>query len=338
MRKFAHGKSIITRRERKQGLVGANYPGGQVISVQNFTSMSPNHSTKAEPGGPKGRGPAVLLVDNGSLEPAATRSLRGLAERLGAVVGRVVRPVSLLHSSAIAPERLYGRAAEILEPVLRELTAAGREVVVVPLFFGPSGALKEYLPERVRQLRKTWPGLRVRLAPCLVDTARPQDTRVAAMLAERVREAAKAAGFARPAVAVVDHGSPQRGVNAVRELVTEQMRALMGDWTRGVAACSMERRAGAEYDFNEPLLEKLLDAPEFAEGEVVVAQLFLQPGRHAGPGGDVEKICEAAKKKNPGVKILVTEPLGNHPGLVGVLAERLEGVLSSGRGMRATEV
>jgi len=302
--------------------------------------MSPEHSARRVPdGGPEGD-PANLMVDNGSLEAGAARALRALAERLGQVTGRVVRPVSLLHSSGIAPELLDGRKAEILEPVLRELGASlrpgsghvGREVVVVPLFLGPSGALTEYLPERLRTLRKTWPGLHVRVAPCLVDLASPEDTRVAAMVAERAREAAVQVGFARPAVAVVDHGSPARAVNAVREWVTAQARALLGGRARAVESCSMERRAGAEYDFNEPLLEKLLDAPEFAAGEVVVAQMFLLPGRHAGPGGDVERICEAARKRNPGVRIAITEPLGSHPGLLGVLKERVE------EGMRAGEL
>ncbi len=298
--------------------------------------MSPRAKAESVPEG----GPEVLLVDNGSLEAGAVRGLRVLAERLGAATGRVVRPVSLLHSSAIAPESLDGRKAEILEPVLRELAAAGHPALVVPLFLGPSGALTEYLPERVRHLRKTWPGLRVRLAPCLVDLARPEDTRVAAMLVERARAAGEAAGFARPAVAVADHGTPQRAVNAVRELVAAQARALLGDWARTVTGCSMERRAGPEYDFNEPLLERLLDAPNFATppGEVVVAQLFLLPGRHAGPGGDVERICAAAKKKHPGMTVAVTEPLGSHPRLVEVLAERVAGALSPGREMRATEI
>jgi len=300
--------------------------------------MSPEHSARRVPdGGPDG-GPEILLVDNGSLEAGAARALRGLAERLGQALrqgsgqamGRVVRPVSLLHSSGIAAELLDGRRAEILEPVLRELGEKGREAVVVPLFLGPSGALTEYLPERVRALRKTWPGLRVRVAPCLVDLASPEDTRVAAMVAERAREAAQKVGLARPAVAVVDHGSPARAVNAVRELVTAQARALLGGWARAVAGCSMERRAGAEYDFNEPLLEKLLDAPEFAAGEVVVAQLFLLPGRHAGPGGDVEKICAAARKRHSGVRMVITEPLGNHAGLVAVLKERVEEGLRAG--------
>jgi len=55
----------------------------------------------------------------------------------------------------------------------------------------------------------------------------------------------------------------------------------------------------------------------------------LQPGRHAGPGGDVEKICAAAMKKNPGMKVVITEPLGSHPGLMEVLKERVK------EGMRA---
>jgi sirohydrochlorin ferrochelatase len=270
------------------------------------------------------------LVDNGSLEPGATLALRALAERLGMATGRTVRAVSLLHSSGIEPGLLEGRRAEILEPVLKALAQAGQmEVVVVPLFLGPSAALTQYVPERVRALRKEWPGLRVRMAPCLVDLASPDDTRVAAMLAERARAAGQAAGFAQPAVAVVDHGSPLRSVNAVRELVTVQARALLGGWARAVTACSMERRPGAEFDFNEPRLEKLLEMAEFARGEVVVAQLFLQPGRHAGPGGDVEQICAEARRKNAGVKIVVTEPLGNDPELLAVLAERME------EGMRA---
>jgi sirohydrochlorin ferrochelatase len=269
--------------------------------------------------------PAVLLVDNGSLEPAATLALRALAGRLGRAAGHEVRPVSLLHSSVIAPSLLEGRPAEILEPTLRALAEQGQmDIVIVPLFFGPSAALSEYLPERVRHLRETWPQLRVRLAPCLVDTAQPDDHRVAALLAERVKETAAAAQFAHPAVAMVDHGTPQRAVHAVREWVAAQTRHLLGEFVRVVAACSMERRPGAEYDFNEPLLGTLLDTPDFSSGEVIVARLFLQPGRHAGPGGDIEQIARAAAARHPALKIAFTEPLGSHPSLVPILAERLK--------------
>jgi sirohydrochlorin ferrochelatase len=267
----------------------------------------------------------VLLVDNGSVEPAATLALRALAERLAEATGRAVRPVSLLHSSAIAPGLLGGQPAEILEPALRALAAAGQfNVVILPLFIGPSAAWQNYVPERVRHLRQTWPGLRVRVARCLVDAAQPGDRRVAEMLAERVRAVAAENNFARAAVAVVDHGTPQRAVNAVRELVAAQVRELLGDGARAVAASSMERRPGPEFAFNEPLLAALLDTKDFLAGEVIVARLFLQPGRHAGPGGDVEQICRAAEARHPGLKIALTEPLGSHPGLIPILGERLE--------------
>ncbi len=277
--------------------------------------------------------PLVLLVDNGSLAPAATLSLRALAARLTDTTGREIRPVSLLHASAVDPALLEGVAGEILEPTLRRLAAEGRiDIVILPLFLGPSRALTEYVPERVRHLRQTWPALRVRLAPCLVNAAEPSDLRVATMLVDNIQAVAKVHGWARPAVAVVDHGSPQRAVTAVRDWVTHQVETILGGWARRVAACSMERRPEPAYDFNEPLLEKLLETPEFAAGEVVVARLFLQPGRHAGPGGDIEQIIQAAEARHPGLAIACTEPLASHPGLIPLLAERLE----QGLGANAT--
>ena len=277
---------------------------------------------------------AVLLVDNGSLEPAATLALRALAARLAETTGRLVRPVSLLHSSAINPALLGGGPAEILEPVLRQLAESGQyDIVLLPLFLGPSAALTDYIPERVRHLRQTWPDLRVRLAPCLVDGSAPNDRRIAAMLAERVREVAKEKKFVCPAVAVVDHGTPQRAVNAVRELVAAQTRELLGDCARAVAACSMERRPGAEFNFNEPLLEKLLDQSAFFSGEVIVARLFLLPGRHAGPGGDVAQICRAAEARHLGLQIALTEPLSSQAALGSILQERL----NKGLGLKPLE-
>jgi sirohydrochlorin ferrochelatase len=164
----------------------------------------------------------------------------------------------------------------------------------------------------------------VRVAPRLVDTTKPEDNRVATLLADRVRECAAKNNFVHPAVAVVDHGTPLRSVNAVRELVTQQTGAMLGDFARVVAACSMERRPEPEYDFNDPLLEKLLDTPDFSSGEVIVAKLFLLPGRHAGPGGDIEQITHAAQLRHSNLKIAHTEILGSHLGLVAILRERLE--------------
>jgi sirohydrochlorin ferrochelatase len=84
----------------------------------------------------------------------------------------------------------------------------------------------------------------------------------------------------------------------------------------------MERRPGAAYAFNEPLLATLLATPPWSSGPVIVAQLFLLPGRHAGPGGDVERICQRARKNFPSLRTRRTRLLGGHPALVEILADR----------------
>lgn len=259
--------------------------------------------------------PFTLLVDNGSLEPAATVRLRELAAELAGKIGAPVAPVSLRHSSAIAPARLGGVPAEILEPALARRLAAGQtEFVIVPLFFGPSRALTEFLPARGAFLRRGHPALRLRLAPPLFAAG---DDRLARILADQVRVVGPTAAGR---VALVDHGSPAREVTAVRDALAVQLAGLLGDGTI-VAPCSMERRPGPEYDFNEPLLEKLLAQPGW-RGNVVVAMQFLLPGRHAGAEGDVAQICRRAETARPDLRTHLTPLVGAHPALSGILADR----------------
>jgi sirohydrochlorin ferrochelatase len=260
--------------------------------------------------------PLTLLVDNGSLEPAATLRLRELAVELAGKIGAPVAPVSLRYSSAIAPARLQGVPAETLEPALARRLAAGQtEFIIVPVFFGPSWALTGFLPARVALLRREHPALRVRLAPPLFAAG---DHRLARILADQVRAAWPAAGPRR--VALVDHGSPTREVTAVRDALAGQLAKCLGEGAL-VAPCSMERRTGPEYDFNEPLLGKLLTQPEW-QGDVVVAMQFLLPGRHAGAEGDVAQICRRAEAARPDLRTHLTPLVGEHPALSGILADR----------------
>jgi sirohydrochlorin ferrochelatase len=259
-------------------------------------------------------GPTTFLVDNGSLEPAATLRLRELAHRLADRIGVPVRPVSLLHASAVTAGQLGGVPAEIVEPTLARLAADGaREFVIVPLFFGPSRALTDYLPARVAHLRARFPDLRVRVAPCLHHAG---DDRLARILADHVR----AAGTA-PRVVLVDHGSPAAAVTEVRNQLADRLASELGP-ERRVAPASMERREGADYDFCEPLLERKLREPGWNDGEVIVAMQFLLPGRHAGPEGDVAGICRRAEADCPGLRTRMTALVGEHPLLVDILADR----------------
>lgn len=260
--------------------------------------------------------PATLLVDNGSLEPAATLGLRALAAKLAERVGQRVEPISLLHSSAVPAEKLGGTAAEILEPALERRLAAGQtDFLVVPLFFGPSGALTDYLPKRLAHLREKHPALTVRVAAPLFAAG---DDRLARILADQVR----ALGSPARRVALVDHGSPARAVTDVRNELSCQLAGQLGP-AYTVAPASMERREGTAYDFCEPLLERLLRSPGWNEGEVVVAMQFLLPGRHAGPAGDVAEICAAAETASSGaLRTAMTGLVAEHPLLVEILADR----------------
>ncbi|GAA5497403.1 hypothetical protein Rhal01_03598 [Rubritalea halochordaticola] len=248
----------------------------------------------------------VILMDNGSLRPEATLSLRGLAEELGARIDRKVFPVSLLHSSKVDAEKLGGQKADVMVPFLKRQYAAGvRRFLVVPLFFGPSAAFKEYLPGRLEELRNEG------LADLVVQFAEPMvamdevDREVAKVMADQVRAAISEQGLDKPAVAMVDHGTPLRAVNEVRERVAVLMAEELGDEVSSVRACSMERREGEEYDFNEPLLERLLGSEGYT-ADVVVSLLFAAPGRHAGDGGDVNQICQAALSGCPGLRVFRT--------------------------------
>jgi len=262
----------------------------------------------------------TILMDNGSLEPAATLGLRKLAAKLAERIGRRVEPISLLHSSGVPAEKLGGTPAEILEPALdRRLTAGQNEFLIVPLFFGPSGALTDYLPGRLAHLRINHPVLNVKLAAPLFE---PGDDRLARILADQVR----AAGSTAQRVALVDHGSPARAVTALRNELAKQLGALLGpDFS--VAASSMERREGAAYDFCAPLLAGLLRQPGWNSEDVTVAMQFLLPGRHAGPAGDVATICRAAETASGGaLRTTMTGLVGEHPLLVDILADRWRAV------------
>jgi sirohydrochlorin ferrochelatase len=266
--------------------------------------------------------PRVLLVDNGSLQPAATRQLRRIAAALGRRLRRRVEPVSLLHVDKVRAQQLNGRAAEILEGAVQRRVSAGvRDLVIVPLFIGPSRALTRLLPARIAQWKSGCPGLRVRVAAPL---AQRGDHRLAQLLADQVR-ARLTPAFLRGAtarVALVDHGSPVRAVTQVRNRFAAQLRRELGSRVAAVAPCSMERRPAVTYAFNEPLLESLLAAPRWNSGPVIVAQLFLLPGRHAGPGGDIAAICRRARKNSPRLRTSRTALLGNHAGLIAILADR----------------
>lgn len=272
---------------------------------------------------------AFFLVDNGSLRSASTLGLRRVANNLSILTGLEVQPVSVLHSHKVAPSELAGRPAEIFaQAVKRQLAAGTKRVVVLPLFFGPSKALTEYLPQTFSELARESPDARLVVADALGGNADEPDTRLAIALQERVMEQVTRYGLYDAPVILVDHGSPVQAVADLRNRVGKRLRNALKPAGHTVAVSSMERRPGPEYAFNEPLLEHLLGTPGFAEGAVIIAQLFLLEGRHAGSEGDIADICQAAESNYPGLHCYRTELLGEHPLIAEILRDRLRSVLN----------
>ncbi len=270
---------------------------------------------------------AVFLVDNGSLRSASTLNLRRVAAELSARSGVRVEPASLLHSNKVPSEDLNGVPAVTLGPAAtRQADAGCDELLVLPFFLAPSRALTEYLAERMATLQQSHPGVHVRVARPLVNLEGTLDLRLARILGDGVLE--RMTPGSRPAVVLVDHGSPIPEVTAVRNGLAGQLSVLLEDRVQCLAAASMERREGDAYRFNEPLLERLLDRPGFNRGEVIIAMLFLSPGRHAGRDGDVATICAEAERRHPGLKTTMTRLAGEHDGILDILAERLDRALA----------
>ncbi|MEQ5803060.1 CbiX/SirB N-terminal domain-containing protein [Halomonas sp. H10-9-1] len=289
----------------------------------------------------------ILLVDNGSLRPQATLNLRRLAGALTEAAGEPVVAASLLHSHKIPAEQLEGKKAVTLGPLTKRLAAEGvTELIIVPFFFGPSQALTRYLPERLTEVQAEYPRLAIKVAAPLVDTLAGLDLRLARLLADNVREAMVNKGMVnkgmvneamgdertgerrKPTVVLVDHGSPTPEVAAVRNYVAGQLGALLNEEADCVTFASMERRDGDEYRFNEPLLADLLASRALAGREVILAMLFLAPGRHAGEGGDIAEICAQAIAASPGLTVTTTRLVGEHEGILEILASRVSQGLS----------
>ncbi len=272
--------------------------------------------------------PHVLLLDNGSSRPDSTLTLRRLAAALGERLGQPVRPVSLQHSDKVPAQALGGLGADTFEPFLRRTLSEGeRDFLVVPLFFGPSRALSQFIPETAAACERDFGPLRVRVAPelCPLPAGEP---RLASILADHVAATAEAAGIAHRRVVLVDHGSPIPPVTAVRRWLAGRLRERLGGETQ-LEEAVMERRPGAGYDFNGDLLELVLNRLGEADamGPVILAMLFLAPGRHAGAGGDIAGIIAAAEQSHPGLRIHATPLVGAHPALIDILANRAAAAL-----------
>jgi len=268
----------------------------------------------------------AALVDNGSLEPAAHASLRRAAAAIGRLAETEVAAVSWRHSDRIPAAELGGEPAWTLGPWVRAQLARGeREFVFVPFFLSAQGAIGSALRTELAALQAATDGFDFAFAAGLAAAGVLPD-----IVAARIRETATAAALRDPAVIVVDHGGPSPASAALRDAVAAGVgERLAGAFRRPVAA-SMETPEAGEHPFNRPLLAEALEAlGAGGHREVIIAPLFLSPGRHAGPDGDLAEILREAEARRPGLRGHFTALIGSHPLAVATLGRTLRAALHS---------
>lgn len=271
----------------------------------------------------------VALIDNGSLEPAAHRNLRALAAALGARVGVHVHAVSWKHSDRIPAAELGGEPAWTLHAFVRSMVDLGqREFVFVPFFVSAQGAIGSALRGDLEDLQRAGRG---KVAPdtpvppafdfALTEGLTKGDT-LKQIILDRIRATRTAGGLTKPPVVLVDHGGPSARSAALRDQLTTEVRTALGSEVGPVIAASMEGD-------HPPHLAEVLRMPDVAGRAVIVALLFLSPGRHAGPAGDIAQICAAAADENPSTRPHLTDLIGTHPATLDALAAALHHSLST---------
>lgn len=267
----------------------------------------------------------IALVDNGSVEPAAHESLRRAAAILSGKARCAVEAVSWKHSDRIAADRLASGRAWTLDRWVRAQVALGeRRFLFVPYFISAQGAIGSSLRRDLEALSAQTGGFEVAFTEGLAT-----GTLLSDIVADHVRAAAAALRLGPSPVIVVDHGGPSRASASVRDRVADDVREALGGSASRVAAASMESPEGPAFSFNQPLLGDLLSTSGFNEGDVLIAPLFLSPGRHAGPGGDLATIAGAAEGRFPGLRCHFTELVGSHPRATDFLASALSRALQA---------
>ena len=249
----------------------------------------------------------IALIDNGSLEPAAHRNLRALAAALSARTGTRVHAISWKHSDRIAPDALGGLRAWTLASFVRQMVALGqREFLFVPFFISAQGAIGTALRNDLERLQSEVGEFEFGFTPGLADRGV-----LPTIVADRIRETIAQRALAHPPVLLVDHGGPSLASATLRDRISDEVRRELGVEIGPLVAVSMEGK-------HPPLLADELRRTEFVERDVVVARLFLSPGRHAGEHGDVARLCLESS-----ARCHLTDLVGTHPAVVDALAAAL---------------
>jgi sirohydrochlorin ferrochelatase len=111
---------------------------------------------------------------------------------------------------------------------------------------------------------------------------------------------------------IVDHGSRRQDAN-------ERHERFVADWPDRGRYCALEP---AHMELAEPSIGTAFDACVAAGATtVLITPFFLWPGKHW--DRDIPDLAAEAAVRHPGVRYLVTAPLGPHPLLTSIVEDRV---------------
>ena len=126
------------------------------------------------------------------------------------------------------------------------------------------------------------------------------------------------------AVVIVDHGSKRAESNEMLIRFVDQFRRVS----------TYDVVEPAHMELAEPSIATAFDrCVERGAQAVVVSPYFLLPGKHW--HGDIPRLAGEAAAKHPGVRYLVTAPIGLHPLMIGVIQSRIDHCLAYAAGRAA---
>ena len=118
-------------------------------------------------------------------------------------------------------------------------------------------------------------------------------------------------------VIIVDHGSRREASN---QLLLDLVNAFRQSGTYQVVE-------PAHMELAEPTISDAYDAcVRHGATRIVVHPFFLLPGRHW--DSDIPRLAAEAAAKHPETSFLVTNPLGSHPLMIQIIAERISACLA----------
>lgn len=270
----------------------------------------------------EGMGTVCILVDNGSIRRDAVLFTRKIAEGLASKLSCSVIAASLAHSDQIPPINLHGRSVPLLEELLKKFGESSeiQKVVILPFMLVTGGAIFQKVEACVGAFANEYAETNFVLRDALISGDCLRDVRIIGMLVDSINAVIDTHALKLSHVVLVDHGSPYVRSIEVRNYVAKEIEKELKNRVQAVIPSSMERRSGEAYDFNEPLLKQALIG--LTDSTVILARLFLQPGRHNGKKGDVDEICRNVILEDPGLRIFETERVFKQKKLILLLEDR----------------